>query len=1543
MAAAGLHAERDETVARLTHTIRELSSHGARHPGYPGDRFAASYVEREFIAAGVTKVKREPYELVMPIDKGASLQLLSVAGEAVEDVPITSMWPNLVRTNTLGPEGLEAELFYGSTGEYEDFNGFEVEGNVVLMEFNSWANWKNAAALGAAAIIFIAPEETTLWEARHKWSWAPVRVPRFWLDRNTGLTLKARIGRGSLPVRMHARMDFEKATSWNIWGIVPGTDPVLKDEVVLVEAYYDGTSVVPSVSPSAEAASSISVLLELARHLQAQPPGRTVALLAAGSNFQGYRGLFEWFDKHARKVAPFKDRMPKRFIADSLDVETLIAATAARGITPDTLGIELVENEQNGQLRLDSVNMPKLRAALKLRRIKPDSVDIGIRIEPDSLDIALFIGLELSSKSNQVGVVHSARLPAHRQFFVPLGRRFMQYAEVAAAELKRESTALVNLISPIKGLSWDSYLDDDVYREPGKIAVDAGLMALNLVTTTDKRMVLDTPLDTADKVDFGNLALQSEIINSALQQALDDPDLFGSDPAQLRKDHNKNILDVFVAIDGRLRLLPRRSAEPKDPVDNALVWIRKLGHRSNMWRPRLEIADEYGNYKSRGLSKRPTQLHSYKMDLETGEITHATDHGERAQAIGAWEQTLGKAETAWTTIMFPAESIEIYDRVHAHFHFAMGNFSKEMKVLDRRGATPRQYGFAMGDVDEQMMLLFAGLEDSLRVVSESMILLGNEGTTDETTGQGRGFGFAGNRMVRHSMLQSTKDMWRLDEARIERMREFAIENPRLEALHDRAARSIEKADQAITDLNWGDYIRHAREAIGLEFGAYPDVRGTQNDVMNGLVFFMALLVPAAFFAERLIFASTDVRRQLAMFGAITAVIWLIMSQVHPAFELAQPIIVLLALMVIVMAFFVISLVMSRFNEFMTELSQTRSGTASGEISRSGTAYVAFMLGISNMRRRVMRTSLTLATITLLTFTVLSFTSFRPQIQFVGFLKDWKPAYHGLLMHDIHWWSWEPTHFDYLNDHFGAHGVVVPRTWDIMGFEEDGFIPLRHDGLEAGALGLLGMDRREPQVTGIDQALVAGSWFEKEFEGSVILADAMAERLQITSEEVEAAERGEQAAPKVQIHGRWWDVRGIYDSQVLESIRDLNNQPMTPAKEQFEQFNMPGMDVMFLMNEMMLFEADVDIGYEHQAAARLAILPYRELESMGAELMSVAVRFDDDTDAEALIQSYLSRAAFRLFVGMPDDEGELRTFAYTAFGSTSAEGFGALVIPMLIAALIVLNTMMGAVYERFREIGVYSSVGLAPIHIAFLFIAEACVYGVLGVVIGYIVGQVGAKILLALNMLGGVSLNYSSTSAVAGAMLVMLVVIVSTLYPSRVASQMAVPDVVRRWQLPDPDGDVWQFSFPFTVNVNAIESLCGYLYTLFSSHGHESVGKMYTEKTRIVVEETDQIKVYSVQLLLWLAPFDMGVSQYLQFTTMPTQDPSIHEIDLYIERISGPLAFWKRLNLGFMLELRKQFLVWQTLRDDIQQRHTETCRHVAQRADDLGFADGEAAG
>ena len=158
-------------------------------------------------------------------------------------------------------------------------------------------------------------------------------------------------------------------------------------------------------------------------------------------------------------------------------------------------------------------------------------------------------------------------------------------------------------------------------------------------------------------------------------------------------------------------------------------------------------------------------------------------------------------------------------------------------------------------------------------------------------------------------------------------------------------------------------------------------------------------------------------------------------------------------------------------------------------------------------------------------------------------------------------------------------------------------------------------------------------------------------------------------------------------------------------------------------------------FVHVPADNVLIMPYGTAWAAGGTLRSIGVRFGENVRGQPLLEDFLTRVAVTLFAGIRDPlTGEVEVSSYTSVGMTAVEGLGALIVPLVIAALIVLNTMLGAVYERQREIGVYSAVGLAPMHIALLFVAEACVYAVVGVTLGYILGQGAAKLLLGLGLL-----------------------------------------------------------------------------------------------------------------------------------------------------------------------------------------------------------------
>jgi hypothetical protein len=404
--------------------------------------------------------------------------------------------------------------------------------------------------------------------------------------------------------------------------------------------------------------------------------------------------------------------------------------------------------------------------------------------------------------------------------------------------------------------------------------------------------------------------------------------------------------------------------------------------------------------------------------------------------------------------------------------------------------------------------------------------------------------------------------------------------------------------------------------------------------------------------------------------------------------------------------------------------------------------------------------------------------------------------------------------------------------------------------------------------------------------------------------------------------------------------------------------------------------------------------------------------------QKVLQDLLTRAALGIFGATPGTDGKLQTRLYSSVESTSYEGFAALVIPVLIAALIIANTMLGSVFERTREIGIYSSVGLAPVHVAALFIAEATVYAVLGSISGYLIAQTVAKIVTAYNLLPGITLNYSSSSAVLSTLIVMATVLLSTLYPAFQASRMSQPDIDRKWQMSSPIGDVWRFQFPFTVSGQQPLGVAQFLADFFETHTDTSIGSFYTDRVNFAamplrdaatilndipdglmnvsngsapstrngslnghnkngrstngsaatvalddsspavsaqrpdahatglptpavgadgksvvtaaptvsridvakIAADENTEVYHLAMRVWLAPFDMGVSQDVDIFLMPSDEPGLYELQLKLVRQSGEIAAWKRVNRGFMSDLRRQLLLWRTIKPVGQQEY-----------------------
>ena len=255
-------------------------------------------------------------------------------------------------------------------------------------------------------------------------------------------------------------------------------------------------------------------------------------------------------------------------------------------------------------------------------------------------------------------------------------------------------------------------------------------------------------------------------------------------------------------------------------------------------------------------------------------------------------------------------------------------------------------------------------------------------------------------------------------------------------------------------------------------------------------------------------------------------------------------------------------------------------------------------------------------------------------------------------------------------------------------------------------------------------------------------------------------------------------------------------------------------------------------------------------------------------------------------------------------------------------------MISSVYERKNEIAVYTSVGLAPSHVSFLFIAEAMALAVISVVLGYLLAQVSAALFSSTSYWEGITVNYSSLAGVAAMILVIAVVLISVIYPSRVAAQIAIPDVKQSFKLPEPVNNRIELILPFFMKFEEHESIGGYIYSYLSGHQDISHGMFSTgpvdiifscstvDDIRQMVEQAEipsALNCMHLRTYVWLAPFDFGIMQKVDIQFCPARENSNYlELKISLQRNSGEVQMWKRLNTMFLHDIRKQLLIWRSI-------------------------------
>jgi ABC-type lipoprotein release transport system permease subunit len=133
------------------------------------------------------------------------------------------------------------------------------------------------------------------------------------------------------------------------------------------------------------------------------------------------------------------------------------------------------------------------------------------------------------------------------------------------------------------------------------------------------------------------------------------------------------------------------------------------------------------------------------------------------------------------------------------------------------------------------------------------------------------------------------------------------------------------------------------------------------------------------------------------------------------------------------------------------------------------------------------------------------------------------------------------------------------------------------------------------------------------------------------------------------------------------------------------------------------------------------------------------------------------------------------------------------IVILVVAVIIANTLLMAVFERIREMGILSALGMKGRQIALMFLLEAAIMGLVGVVVGLALGSAGVAYLATSGVqigsdIGSVAQGVAMGSTLharfnAGGMAslsiwTMIVMLLASLYPARFASRLEPVEALR---------------------------------------------------------------------------------------------------------------------------------------------------------------------
>jgi ABC-type antimicrobial peptide transport system permease subunit len=721
-------------------------------------------------------------------------------------------------------------------------------------------------------------------------------------------------------------------------------------------------------------------------------------------------------------------------------------------------------------------------------------------------------------------------------------------------------------------------------------------------------------------------------------------------------------------------------------------------------------------------------------------------------------------------------------------------------------------------------------------------------------------------------------------------------------MHNEIHDLLLNADLELGKNQYNNAFQLSIDAWSLSHQLYTEMRSTIADTISTVPFFALLLIPFTIILELLLFKSTGLRRILLYIGIYMAVL-LFLWFFHPGFVLASNMaMIVLGYVTISLCIPILVVVFSTIRNVFRDIRVKTLGFHVAEVSRGSAALMAFSLGIENLKRHKLRTFLILITVILIIVGQTMFTSLsaisvsKPVTQPV---PETGPLYNGIYIFkppsggESDWGDLSSELVNYAYATYGNDSTILPRSWlywksrgssgSINRFE------LTLGNKNTTFYSFLGMTFNEEKIEAIRLSLKKGRWFIPTDSWCCILNEQQAEALGITNLPVEITLEG--------VHE--FTVVGIVDAKIFRSIKDLNNEGITPLDTRIS-----------LQSSIHVDPGDV------------LIVQYENSLSLGATTKGISILNENSSKTSQRVINLPLILGNLMIYGSNNNSIYLYTYSrsYTFFGWQMQ------LIPFIICCLILLNVMVSNVQERSKEILIYSSIGVSPLSIAFMFLAESLTIAITGGVFGYVTGVSTCKFVSLYGF--SIPLDYSSTWLMITLGLSMMVTILSTLYPAIMASRMITPSLERAWKVTKKPGETdWKIVLPFVINVeNEVLGICIFLSEFFKNHFSE-LSEDFTIQKLTYDEGVRAGKKYKqLDMNMQLTPYERGIFQKVEFVIVE-DSPGKWSVNLQLMKTEGEREVWITGCRPLIDGIRKQLLIWSSFQSEKRAKYIKRANEL----------------